>query len=88
MSYLSSYPQTVKGSPINFWRTSNDVNGNPRYIVHYLFIARDYDTAHKIAKSCGGRKYTGRAFGGGFVFQSYSLDHLAQYIEKAKRSAK
>lgn len=88
MSYLSSYPYNVKGSLIEFWRTSNDVNGNPRYIVHFLDIADDYNTAHQIAKSCGGRKYTGRAFGGGFVFQSYSLDHLAQYIEKAKRSAK
>jgi len=75
--------ETVSG--IDFFRIDNDVNGNPRYVVHYLSIPidesvpvlRQYDEALKKARKIGGRKYTAKWFGGGIVFQSYSLQELA-----------
>ncbi len=80
--------ETVSG--IDFFRIDNDVNGNPRYVVHYLDIPidesvpvlRQYDEALKKARKIGGRKYTAKWFGGGIVFQSYSLKELAAVIKK------
>ena len=70
-----------------FTRLKNDVNGNPRFAVHFLDIehpdtrealrARDtlatrYDRTVKLAHSLGGKKYTSKSFGGGgIVFQAY-----------------
>lgn len=73
--------ETVRGVP--FWRVNNDVNGNPRYVVHFLNFAPDYETAKKRANSIGFRVYRGRDFGGGFVGQSYSLPDTARAIIEA-----
>lgn len=73
--------ETVAGVP--FWRVKNDVNGNPRYVVHFLNFAPDYETAKKRANSVGFRVYRGRDFGGGFVGQSYSLPETARAIIEA-----
>ena len=80
--------ETVSG--IDFFRIDNDVNGNPRYVVHYLSIPidesipvlRQYDEALKKARKIGGRKYTAKWFGGGIVFQSYSLQELATAMKE------
>lgn len=80
-------------SPEDFKRVNNDVNGNPRYVIHYSNLLTDqeresiplsgrYAYAVKKANSLGGRKYTGKDYGGGIVFQSYSLDFLAQKINE------
>jgi hypothetical protein len=76
---------------IEFTRKSNDVNGNPRYVCHFLAldkhgyesnlsISQRYALAVKIANSIGGRKYHTKNYGGGIVFQSYSLDSLVRDI--------
>lgn len=74
----------------SFTRVNNDVNGNPRYVIHFwdllsqeesesrLSIADKYILATKKAKTIGGRKYNTKAFGGGIVFQSYNLPTLAK----------
>ena len=80
--------ETVSG--VDFFRIDNDVNGNPRYVVHYLSIPidesvpvlRQYDEALKKARKIGGRKYAAKWFGGGIVFQSYSLQELAAAIRE------
>jgi len=64
---------TEAKNPITFHRTTNDVNGNPRYIVHFLAFASDYNEALALARKVGARVYRGKSFGGGFVLQSYSL---------------
>lgn len=61
-------------------RIKNDVNGNGRMVVHFmaflthedsgLTLNQKYSIAHKRALAIGGRKYTGKDFGGGFVFQA------------------
>jgi hypothetical protein len=63
-------------------RVNSDINGNPRYVIHFLAIAENYARAVKLANTIGGRKYTAKWYGGGIVFQSYSTDELAQSIAK------
>ena len=58
----------------NFTRINNDVNGNPRYVFHFLHLSKDYARAVKLAnKHLGGRKYHTKTYGGGIVIQSYEL---------------
>jgi hypothetical protein len=70
---------TVNGEEITAYRIDSDVNGNPRYVVHFLALGIDLDDYGKIP---GLTKYRGKWFGGGYVFQSYNLESdLAYYID-------
>jgi len=76
ISYLSSFlPRKI-----DFKRINLDINGNPRYVCHFLEFAQDYETALKLAKSLGGRKYNNKSYGGGIVFQSYNIQELEKEI--------
>jgi hypothetical protein len=77
--------------PIRFTRITNDVYGNPRYVVHYpeflnseenAFIpfSKKYDYALKKAKKLGGKKFDNKQYGGGIVFQSYNIEDLEKKI--------
>ena len=96
--------ETAKNG-IEFFRVNSDINGNPRYVVHFLdlltaaekadpitlgsgFTARRYDIAAKRANKIGGSKYRGRDFGGGIVFQTYSIDETAEAIDRVKNRTK
>lgn len=59
---------------MNFTRIDNDINGNPRYAFHFTEIHNDYETALKIAKTIGGKKYNTKSFGGGICIQSYNIE--------------
>jgi hypothetical protein len=76
---MNSFTTTINGQPIQVYRTRNDFNGNPRYIVHFLAVAPKYDQALAKIKKIGGRRYRGKDFGGGLVFQSYSVDSDLAY---------
>jgi len=75
---------------IEFTRVNNDVNGNPRYVCHFLnFIAGgenlyDVDTKYNLAlsraKKIGGRKFHNKQYGGGIVFQSYNISATEKEI--------
>lgn len=80
---------------IQFTRINNDVNGNPRYVVHFhvfindkeyetLSIDQRYAHALKKARKIGGRKFHNKQYGGGIVFQSYSTTDLEISILKLK----
>ena len=71
---------------MEFTRIKNDVNGNPRYVIHFLEIDNDYKTAVKKANKIGGRKYHTKSYGGGIVFQSYNLTNLENNINELKNS--
>ena len=71
-------------SKIDFTRVNNDVNGNPRMVVHFLQLLTKeelnsnllplgikYDLALIRAKTVGGKKYHNKYYGGGIVFQEY-----------------
>ena len=69
----------------NLIRINNDVNGNPRYVFHFLALADHYSEAVEVAKKLiGGKKYHNKSYGGGIVFQSYNvkveLEILNAYI--------
>lgn len=75
---------------IHFYRVNNDVNGNPRYVVHFLdFIKEDenindvlkeYQIAKARAKKCGFREFRNKSFGGGFVTTCYDLNYKSNQI--------
>jgi len=71
---MSSFEVVVNGQPVQVFRTTNDVNGNPRYIVHFLSVARTMGDAVCKIRKIGGGRYRGKSFGGGLVFSSYSLE--------------
>jgi hypothetical protein len=73
-------------------RINNDVNGNPRFVVHFYDLLTDieglnlnilerYELALQKARKVGGKMYRGKDFGGGIVFQSYNI---TETINKAK----
>ncbi len=74
----------------DFTRVNNDVNGNPRFVCHFLQLTNKaddglsiqemYDVAVKRACKIGGRKYHTKAYGGGIVFTSYNLDDEVNFI--------
>ena len=86
--------QLTPVTPDNFTRVNSDYYGNPRYVCHLFdLLTTDerssygltnygqlYVIACKRANKIGGRKYTGKRYGGGIVFQSYSLPHLCERI--------
>ena len=65
---------------IEFHRVNNDINGNPRYVFHFLNLADNYGTAVKIGNSIGAKKYRAKWYGGGLVIQSYNLSGTANDI--------
>lgn len=69
---------------IQFTRIDNDINGNPRYVCHYLNIASDYDTAVKLANKIGGKRYHTKRYGGGIVFQSYNIADTAKRVKELR----
>lgn len=79
-------------------KIKNDINGNPRYVVHFLNLLSDdeqenlsinerYNFAVKRANKIGGRKYHTKSYGGGIVFQSYNTDNLKQSIINAVKES-
>lgn len=81
---------------LNQNRQTNDVNGNPRYAVHFnaMFSDNEYTTqilrsegveeryvkAVFRAKKIGGKKFHNKQFGGGIIFQCYNTRTLAEQI--------
>ena len=71
------------------YRAPHDVNGNSRYVVHFLvipfynrfenetFINHISDHQEYARRALRGRNYQGKQFGGGIVFQSYNP---AEYV--------
>ena len=69
-----------------FTRINNDVNGNPRFVVHYLQLADTYERALYLSRKLGGRKFHNKQYGGGIAFQSYNTDQLAEKIRAIKEA--
>lgn len=69
-----------------FTRINNDVNGNPRFVVHYLQLADTYERALYLGRKLGGRKFHNKQFGGGIAFQSYNTDQLAERIAQIREA--
>ena len=72
----------ISGESIQVTRIDNCVNGNPRYVIHFLSIADNYIDAINIARQIGGKKYRAKWFGGGIVFSSYNVKEDLKRIIK------
>lgn len=70
----------------NFTRVNNDVNGNPRYVFHFLNLADTYERALFLAKKIGGRKFHNKQYGGGIAIQSYNIDKDIELINQLKEN--
>lgn len=88
-------------NPEDFIRVKNDVYGNPRYVCHFLSldihgpdkgigfgVSDRYAMACKLGNKAGGRKYHNKSYGGGIVFQSYSLNELCNCLNKLMEKEK
>ncbi len=81
-----------KFADIEVTRVNNDINGNPRRVVHFLSLITEkddraqhdlhhlYEVALKRSRKIGGRKFHNRQYGGGIVFQSYDDNELRKDI--------
>lgn len=68
-------------NPIDFTRVNSDINGNSRFVCHFLAflsskdeftsIEERYQLALKRSRQLGGRKFHNKQYGGGIVFQMY-----------------
>ena len=79
---------------IEFTRIKSDVNGNPRYVCHFLefidtcgvdagmSIPDKYNIALSRSRKFGGKKFHNKQYGGGIVFQEYDIDGLSKEIEQ------
>jgi len=75
----------VKGFNFPFGCINNDVNGNPRYVLHFKAFA---DTMHKaeiIAKRMGWSVYRAKSHACTFVGQSYSLQDTVNSINEIRQ---
>lgn len=78
----------------SFTRINNDINGNPRYVCHFLdfivdsdeftSVSERYELALKRSRQLGGKKFNNKQYGGGIVFQSYNIYDLADSINKLR----
>ena len=74
----------INGKEIIVYKVNNCVNGNPRYVIHFLDINSDYNRALEISRRIGGKKYRAKWFGGGIVISSYNIvEDLKQIIKGA-----
>lgn len=81
-NYVSKGIEVIGGKEIEWFRILNDNNGNPRYVVHFLDLGIELEDYGKIK---GLTKYRAKWFGGGYVFQSYSIkDDILYAIEKVE----
>jgi len=75
-------------------RLRRDINGNPRFCIHWTFLEGTSDPGYEImhryervlkqARKLGGRKHHTKSFGGGVVFQCYEFE-LPAIIAELRR---
>jgi len=66
----------------SFTKIKHDINGNPRWVCHFLCFDFTYDNALVKARKLGGRKYHNKSYGGGIVFQAYSPSEIREAAER------
>jgi len=77
------------GKKVKVYRIDNDINGNPRYVLHFLQLdisLKDYQ--EKSFSQYGLKKYRGKNFGGGLVIQSYNCESDLNHIIKRLKDDK
>lgn len=71
---------TPKGN-VRIWQIDNNVNGAPRFVIHFLSLFDDYDNNNHTELRL--KKYGAKWFGGGYVFTSYYTgEQLAKQVNE------
>lgn len=91
---------TLFGREIDVLRIDNDSNGNPRYVIHFLCVASEYERAMgqgdafgayertlRFLQGSGWKRYHNKKYGGGLMTSSYSLDDDLRKLEEFTRAA-
>lgn len=84
----------ICGNPryvVHFQHLINDIEDKELFEVNRgtgTYVLKAYDLAAKKANKIGGKKYRGKDFGGGIVFQSYNTSDLVKQINKLKLETK
>lgn len=83
----------------DFTRVNSDAYGNPRFVIHFLqcepeswkdysqTLTERYARVVKLMNQIHGRKFHNKQYGGGIVFQSYSLPDTIRHIERVMKEA-
>ena len=88
------------GQDFSIWQVDHDINGNARYVVHYLAIpftdspkgdlfayrAHQIDHIEHARKALYGKKYRAKRFGGGIVFQAYAGNPVQHVLDAIERA--
>lgn len=78
--------QLNDGQAVTIYAIKRDTNGNPRAVVHFTELGLELEDFGNVKGL--GRKYTGKDFGGGYVFQSYdaatTLHYMLQIVKEYK----
>ena len=88
------------GRDFNIWQIDHDINGNSRYVVHYLTIpftdspegdlfayrAHQIDHIEHARKALYGKRYRAKWFGGGIVFQAYAGNPVQHVLDAIERA--
>lgn len=69
-NYIDKGIELINGKEIEWYKIENDINGNPRYVIHFSDLGIKTEDYGKIK---GLKKYRAKWFGGGYVFQSHSI---------------
>lgn len=72
--YVSEKMVKVLGQEILATRVNNDVNGNPRWVVHFSDLSLDLYHYQNLMHCFDLYKYRAKWFGGGVVFTSYNIE--------------
>lgn len=64
----------------DFQKISNDVNGNPRYIIYWHDLNTDPEKAEKMQKAYAGKKYQDKDNPGWIIFSTYNLNSLIEKL--------
>lgn len=79
---IELYPREtieVNQEQIDFHKINNDINRNPRFVVHFLALdVKLHDYGH----IKGLTKYRGKWFRGGYVFTTYNLKETLEHYMK------
>lgn len=74
--YVSEKTVKVLGQEILATRVNNDVNGNPRWVVHFSDLGlslQEYQSTNIFTK------YRANWFTGGYIFQAHNIQHTLEH---------
>lgn len=85
------------GHDFSIWQVDCDVNGNSRYVVHYLAIpftdneeqpyyVNQRNHVEHARQALHGKKYRAKWFGGGIVFQAYAGNPIQHVLDSIARA--